>query len=157
MLLMIAALSFSWPASAYAKRKAPTPVRPVVWQGVEYRAPLDVEHMGYVQAFDLSSGRKLWETKVYHVWIIPLLEQDVQWMFVSGLQVQDGTLLVRNEDGKSYKVDLKTGRVEGFTDSWFLWFLAGGVVIIAAFFVWIRRRHGQQDYTLNGLAKSQRR
>ena len=50
--MTIAALSLLWPAPAYAKRKAPTPVPAVVWQGVEYRAPLDVEHMGRVQAFD---------------------------------------------------------------------------------------------------------
>ena len=76
--MTIAAFSFLWPGSAYAKRKAPAPVPPVVWQGLEYRAQLDVAHMGGVQAFELASGRKLWETKIYHVWINPLLEEDVR-------------------------------------------------------------------------------
>src|SRR5258706_10499635 len=98
-------------AVAFAKRKAPSPVPPVVWQGVEYRAPLGVEHMGHVQAFELSSHRELWETKVYHVWTVPLLEEDNQWIFVSGMRVQNGKLLVSNEAGKSYRLDLRTGRI----------------------------------------------
>src|SRR5580692_11483923 len=111
-LIAHAAVTLFWSDSAFAKRSAPKPVPPVVWQGVEYRAPLDVEHMGHVQAFELSSGRKLWETKVYKVWIVPLLEEDVQWVFVSAMQVQDGKLLVKNERGKSFRLDLKTGRIE---------------------------------------------
>lgn len=142
--MTIAALSLLSPSSAYAKRKTPAPVPPVVWQGLEYRAPLDLEQMGRVQAFDVSSGRQVWETRVYQVWIIPLLEEDVQWVFVSALQVLDGKLLVRNEDGKIYRLDLKTGRVDGFLRSWFLWFLAGCLPVSATIFIWIRRRGVRQ-------------
>ncbi len=150
LLVVIAAMSLLWPAPAYAKRKAPDPVPPVVWQGVEYRAPLDVAHMGCVQAFDLSSGRKLWETKVYHVWINPLLEEDVQWVFVSGLQVQDGKLLVRNEHGRSYILNLKTGRLEGFLPAWFGWLLVGCFLLASASLLWIRKVRRQHDRTANG-------
>jgi outer membrane protein assembly factor BamB len=155
VLVAVGALSSLLPASAYAKRKLPAPVPPVVWQGVEYRAPLDVAHMGHVQAFDLSSGRKLWETKVYHVWINPLLEEDVQWVFVSGLRVENGKLRVRNEDGNSYGLDLKTGRVEGLMRTSSLWLLAGCVLVVAAFFVWVRRG-GQRDATANESLKGPR-
>src|SRR2546426_10024285 len=96
-LISLAAATLLWPASASAKRRAPNPVPPVVWQGVEYRAPLDVEHMGYAQAFELPSGRKLWETKVYHVWIVPTLEEDNQWVFISGMQIQGGKSGMRTE------------------------------------------------------------
>src|SRR5262245_38412660 len=95
--IAIATLALFSPDTAFAKRKAPKPVPPVVWEGVEYRAPLNVEHMGCVQAIELSSGRKLWETEVYHVWIVPTLEEDVQWVFISSMKVQGGKLLVRNE------------------------------------------------------------
>src|SRR5882672_6131935 len=117
-LIAFAVASLFWPDSVFAKRSAPSPVPPVVWQGVEYRAPLDVANMGHVQAFELSSGRKLWDTKVYDVRIIPLLEEDVQWVFISALQVQDGKLLVRNEAGKSFRLNLSTGRVEGAMSYW---------------------------------------
>jgi hypothetical protein len=111
---------------------------------VEYRAPLDAEHIGYVQAFELPSHRKLWETKVYHVWIIPLLEEDVQWVFISGMQVQDGQLLVRNENGRTYRLDLKTGHVEGAVRYWLPLFSAGGLLVAVALFAWMRKRQGQQ-------------
>jgi len=142
-LISLAAATLLWPASAFAKRRAPSRVPPVVWQGVEYRAPLDVEHIGYVQAFELPSGRKLWETKVYHVWIVPLLEEDVQWVFISGMQVQDGKLLVRNENGKNFMLDLKTGRVEGAMRYWVPWFVAGALLLVLAFFAWTRAPHLQ--------------
>ncbi len=149
-LIAFAAITCLWPASAIAKRKAPSPVPPVVWQGVEYRAPPDVEHMGHVQAFELPSHRKLWETKLYHVWIVPLLEKDVQWVFVSGMQVQGGKLLVRNENGRSYRLDLKTGRIEGAVSYCWLWFLAGVFLMVVAFFAWIRKGRGQQFAPPNG-------
>jgi hypothetical protein len=143
-LIALAAATLLWPASALAKRRAPNPVSSVVWQGVEYRAPLDVEHMGYVQAFELSSGQKLWETKVYHVWIMPLLEEDVQWVFVSAIEVQGGKLLVRNENGKSFRLDLKTGRIEGVMRYWVPWLVAVGLLLVLAFLAWIRAPHSQQ-------------
>jgi outer membrane protein assembly factor BamB len=112
-LVAIAALLLLSPASAYAKRKAPTPVPPVVWQGVKYVASLEPDQIGRVQAYDEASGRKLWETKVYHVWINPIAEEDVQWVFISSMQIQDGKLVVKNEAGKRYRLDLQTGSVEG--------------------------------------------
>lgn len=143
-IVTIAALSLLWPAPAFAKRKAPTPVPPVVWNGVEYRAPLDVEHMGRVQAFEVQSGRKLWETKVYHVWFNPLLEADVQWVFIKRLQVQNAKLLVTNESGKTYRLDPKTGKVEDLVRVWFPWLLAGCLLVVAAFFVWVWKGRSQQ-------------
>jgi outer membrane protein assembly factor BamB len=148
--MAFAAMALLWPASAFATRKAANPVPPVVWQGVEYRAPLDVDHMGHVQAFELQSRRKLWETKVYHVWIVPLLEEDVQWVFVSSMQVQGGKLVVRNEHGKSYRLDLKTGRIEGAMRYWLPWFVAGVFLMVVVFFAWIRKGHRQQSAAPNG-------
>jgi hypothetical protein len=143
-LIAFAAVAFLWPASALAKRKSPSPVPPLVWQGVEYRAPLDVEHMGRIQAFELPSRRQLWETRVYHVWIMPLLEEDVQWVFVSSMQVQGGKLLVTSENGKTYRLDPMTGRIEGAMRYWLPWFLAGIFLMVVACFAWIRKGHGQQ-------------
>jgi outer membrane protein assembly factor BamB len=133
-----------WPVSAFAKRGAPKPVSPVVWEGVEYRAPLNVEQMGHVQAVDIISGQKLWETKVYHVWINPLLETDVQWIFITNLQVQDRKLLVRNEAGKIYKLDLKTGRVDGVIQFWLPWVCVGILLLLTTFLIGKKILLGQQ-------------
>lgn len=141
-MLGLTVATLYWPSAAFAKRRDPNSVPPVVWQGVEYRAPLDVEHMGHVQAFDLASGRKLWETKVYHVWIIPLLEEDVQWVFISNMEVQGGTLLVKNEKGHSFRLNLKTGQNESALLFWVPWALAGIFLTFVAFVVRIRSRRG---------------
>src|SRR5438132_8166883 len=114
-----------WPAYAFAKRRAPKPVPPVVWQGVEYRAPLDVDHIGHVQAVELVSGKKLWETRVYENYTLPLLEEDVQRVFISRMQVKGGKLLIENESGKSFKLDLETGRLDGRMPFWVPWVIAG--------------------------------
>jgi hypothetical protein len=140
LLIALATVFLFWPATGYAKRKAPKPVPPIVWQGVEYRAPLDAEDVGIIQAFDLASGRRLWETKVYHVWIIPGMEPDVQWVFISGMQIQDGKLLVENERGKTFLLNLKTGRVEGILRFRTLWFLLASSAGLLIFFTWNRRR-----------------
>jgi len=138
VFLALAVLLLNCPVSAFAKRTAPKPVSPVVWEGVGYRAPLGVEQMGCVQAFELSSGRKLWQTEAYHVLILPGLEEDCQWVFISDMQLQNGKLLVHNERGKSFRLDLKTGQVEGSIRYWLTWFLAGTLLVFAAFFAWIR-------------------
>jgi len=142
-LIGLAAVTLLWPATAFAKRKAPSAVPPIVWQGMEYRAPLDVAHMGHVQAFELPSHRKLWETKVYQVWTLPLLEGDNQWVFVSGMRIQDGKLLVSNEAGGNYRLDLRTGRIEGSMRYWLPWFLAGILLMVVVFFAWVRIGIGQ--------------
>ena len=136
------AVSLLWPASAFAKRVPPTPVPPVVWQGIEYRAPLD--HLGYVQAFETASGRMLWETEVYHVWFNPFMEEDVQWVFVSGMAVQDGKLLLRNEEGNVFRLDLATGQVEGTRLRRVLWVLGCAALIgLAILCRWAWRRRSR--------------
>jgi outer membrane protein assembly factor BamB len=137
-LVIFAAANLFLPSSAFAKRSAPIPVPPVVWQGVEYRAPLDVEHMGCVQAFEQSSGRKLWETKVYDVHILPMLEEDVQWVFISSMRVQDGKLLITNEKGKRFQLDMNTGQIDGRISSLLKWCMAGGILLLLGTVLWIR-------------------
>jgi hypothetical protein len=38
-------------------------------------------------------------------------EEDVQWVFIKGLRLRDGHLIVPSEGGKVYNVDLKTKAV----------------------------------------------
>jgi outer membrane protein assembly factor BamB len=97
--------------------------------------------MGYVQAFDIQTGRKLWETKVYHVWIMPLAEEDCQWIFISNMQVQDGKLVVKNEAGKTYHLNLQTGRVEGRALFWSLCAAIVVTLLIASYLVRARTKN----------------
>jgi outer membrane protein assembly factor BamB len=124
------------PSTALTKRRAPKPVPPLVHEGVEYRAPHAL--MGFVEAIDTASGRQLWETRVYYVMIDPLGERDVQDVFITSLQVENGRLLVSNEAGKTFTLDLKTGQVKG--SIWYSvpFLCITSAVVLAAFLVWRR-------------------
>ena len=88
-----------------AKRLPPKEVKPVIHNGIKYSATH--EKMGYVEAWDIENNEKLWKKKVYAVDIDPRLEADVQWIFITSLIVDDGKLIVVNEAGNRYEIDIE--------------------------------------------------
>ena len=96
-------------APVLAKRAAPTDVAPVVIKGVEYSAPHDA--MGFVVAKGISSGKELWRARIYEVRVNAELERDVQDVFITSLVVKDDTLLITNERGEKFSLDLHTRKV----------------------------------------------
>lgn len=107
VMVVIFAL-FVGATSVFAKRLAPTPVNDVVFNGIKYSAS-NVE-MGYVEARDIQNNTLIWKKEVYKVTYDNNLEKDVQDVFVTHLQIEDNNLLVTNEKGEIYKIDLKTGK-----------------------------------------------
>jgi len=99
-------------SEAWAKRAAPKPVTPVVHNGVKYVAPNENGCEGKIEARNEKTGKKLWDVLIYTIKIDPNLEQDVQWVFITGLAVQNSTLMVTNEKNEQYILDLKTKKVE---------------------------------------------
>lgn len=93
---------------ALAKRSAPVKVEPVVHQGTRYVAPNDDGRRGYIEAWNVGTNKKLWELTVFVNRIDPNLEEDVQWVFINGLSIRNGRLLVTSEDGKTHEVDVDT-------------------------------------------------
>ena len=96
-----------------AKRLAPKDVQPVIHKGIKYVAPhfkvINKEtHRGFVEAWDMKSGRKLWEIQVYKTQYDPSLEQDVQDVFISSLSVKNDRLVVENERSEIFEIDLET-------------------------------------------------
>jgi len=89
-----------------AKRLPPQEVEPVIYNGIKYTATH--EKMGYVEAWDIKTGKKLWEKKVYDVKIDPYMEADVQWVFITNLSIKDGKLIVVNENGNRYEIDIES-------------------------------------------------
>lgn len=105
--LMLALLLIALPS--YAKRVTPTPVPPVTIGNIKYSAPHD--KMGFVVATDTGNGKELWRVRIYSVLINPFLERDVQDVFITSLVVSGGTLLIENERGDKYTLDVHTRRV----------------------------------------------
>lgn len=92
---------------ASAKRSAPTKVDPLVYEGIRYVAPNDDGRRSYIEAWNVATNKKLWELTVFTNPIDPRLEEDVQWVFIKTLNVQDGRIIVTSESGKTYQVDTK--------------------------------------------------
>ena len=109
-LICVALLS----PAAFAKRAAPVEVKPVVLEGVEYRAPhftLALGKMGVVEAWDKAKGKMLWAKKAYAVEINPDLERDVLDVFITKLEIDARKLIVTNERNDRYSIDLKTQEI----------------------------------------------
>ena len=90
-----------------AKRLPPAPVERVYFDGIRY----EVSGMGVVLAWDEKNNQELWKNTIYKVFYNPILESDVQDVWIKKLEVTTGVLLVTNEKSMLYKVDLKTGKV----------------------------------------------
>jgi len=110
-LLIFVAAALSLPSLALAKRVAQAEVKPVVFQGVRYIAPNDDGRRAYIEARDVQTNKKLWALTIFVNRIDTKLEEDVQWVFIKALRVQNGALIVMPERGKTYQVDLKTRAV----------------------------------------------
>jgi hypothetical protein len=89
------------PVFSQAKRMAPEEVEPLIYKGIKFVAP--TQKMGYIEAWDIETKKKVWEKKVYTVIYNPLLETDVQDIFIVSLQIKDGKLLVIDEHHRRFK------------------------------------------------------
>lgn len=101
---------------AEAKRAAPKEVDPVIHKGIRYVAAhfkmegKEFGH-GYIEAWDIASNRKLWDLRIYEEKYDPYIERDVQDVFITSLTIKDDHLVVTNERGEVYEVDLRTRKI----------------------------------------------
>src|ERR1051326_508141 len=110
-LAVMLLLTLLLPQLASAKRIAPAKVDTVIHDGIRYVAPNDDGHRAYIEAWDVGTNKKLWELTLFTNHIDPNLEEDVQWIFIRALNIQDGRLVATSERGETYKVDLKTKNI----------------------------------------------
>jgi hypothetical protein len=106
------------PGSSFAKRIAPAAVEPVIHQGIRYVAPNDDGRRAYVEAWDVQTNKKLWDLTVSTNRIDPKLEEDVQWVFITTLNIRDHTLIVTSERGMTYQIDLQTKAITQSEAAW---------------------------------------
>jgi hypothetical protein len=79
---------------------------------VEYSASGDGA-TAYIVAKNLGDGKELWRVRVFRVQIDPTREHDVQEIFISGLKLDGNGLLIRNEAGQCFRVDLQKRSAKG--------------------------------------------
>jgi hypothetical protein len=107
-LAVVLLLTLLLPQKAPAKRLPPAKVDPVINEGIRYVAPNEDGRRGYIEAWNVGTNKKPWELTIFTNPIDPNLEEDVQWVFIKALDVQDGGLIVTSERGKTYHVDINT-------------------------------------------------
>lgn len=97
-------MSFLFCDFVVAKRSPPKNVPPLVYKGIVFTAPM--QRMGYVEAWDFETNKKVWVKKVYNVIYDLFMEQDVQDVFITSLSIEGDKLVVSNEKDKVYKLDI---------------------------------------------------
>ena len=128
--IIILFLPFFYSTITEAKRIPPKKVEPVIHKRIKYTAPnkykqIGNAQIGYVEAWDLERGEKLWEKNIYYVSIKPIMEADVQWIFITELSIEDGNLVVTNEHDEKYILNLETGKVSKYNSR-----LKSGLLIV---------------------------
>ena len=98
--------------NSWAKRVRAPIVEPVVYNNIRYVAPNDDGRREYVQAFDVATNYKLWEVTVFKNIINPFMEEDLQWFYIKNLQVENEELIVTDEKGRQFSVDLEKQTVK---------------------------------------------
>jgi hypothetical protein len=100
---------------AAPKRIAPPEVEPVQSGALEIRAlhwgrrhglP---QNGGYIEAWKANAEQPEWRLRVYQIEYDDRMEEDVQDRFIERMALTpQGQLLVRDEDGNEYRVNLTT-------------------------------------------------
>jgi hypothetical protein len=104
---------------AAPKRAGPPAVAPIVTNGMRIVAVNESrkrglpQNGGYLEALDRASGKSLWLLRVYQIDYDANMEADVQDRFIEKLELKADrkTVLVTDESGKRYEVDLQSREV----------------------------------------------
>jgi hypothetical protein len=98
--------------SAQAKRIPAPIITPIIHEGIRYTVPNDRGTVAYVVAWDQATGKQLWKKTLFRKLLIPLLEPDVQWVFIKEMRLEESRLLLIDERNRRYSLDLKTRKVK---------------------------------------------
>ena len=120
-MLIAAFLTISF-ACAYAERMAPKPIAPIDHNDVTYSVPHFVQFLGdddeqtqnggYVLARDKKTKRIKWLVQIYVTKYNKFLESDVQDVFITEIKLKDDTLIIKDEKGRNYSLNINTLEVK---------------------------------------------
>ena len=65
----------------------------------------------FIEVWDVKTEKKLWERKIYETIYDLTEEQDVQDRFITSLRVEGRKLIITNENGDVYELNLDTKEV----------------------------------------------
>lgn len=117
MIYIIALMVVYYATTVHAEHVTPKPVTPVIKDGIEYSAPLDLYLMGYVVAKDIKTNSVIWKRQIYEVKFegegeIP--ESDALERYITNLAIEGENLLIVNERWQRFKLNLKTQKLSPY-------------------------------------------
>jgi hypothetical protein len=128
-----------------AKRGPVAKVQPLIVDEIEYRVNNSGEKVGVIEAWNKTSGIKLWEKQVYSYLMDPFLERDVQWVFITSLSLDNSKRMIRvsNEKGDIFFVDLDPPHPQ---DNKHYYYFALVLVTLAfvSLLIWRKRKRKQR-------------
>lgn len=119
LLTLILIMIFFSGVGAFAKRVAPAEIKAVVKSGIEYsteRAPAYCRSLSIpcgmqidVIAKNVKTKKNKWRIEILRVIYDHDLETDVQDVYPSKMTIEKNQLVILDESGLKYILDLKTG------------------------------------------------
>ena len=88
------------------KRAAPKKVPPIVLGDMKYSAT-----MNEIVATDTLTKNILWIKEIYAIDYDESLERDVQDVFITSITASQDSMIITNEDGEMYTLNLETQKV----------------------------------------------
>ena len=68
--------------------------------------------MNSVSAVNVLTGEELWSAEIYSISKNPFVEQDFKWVYISSIVKDENSLIVTNERGLRYRLNLKSHKVK---------------------------------------------
>ena len=111
-LSVITSLLLSGATVTLADRDNPHPVTPVEHNGIKYKAPTYDPNtgstVGFVEAYDTKTNRRIWSRQIYIVKLNTEMESDTQDIYITGLSIKDNKLHISTERGFECELDIST-------------------------------------------------
>lgn len=86
-------------------QKRPIPrANTLTYKGIRYIASRP--NIGWVEAWDLNTGKRIWEKEVYKITYDPKQKVDDQQVYITRLYVENNKLKVKNEKDEKYELEL---------------------------------------------------
>jgi hypothetical protein len=87
----------------------------VISEGIKYEATYKdgfCLYKAYIEAIDLITKKVIWKKKIYQILMNPIIEHDVQWVEIKKVELKNGHLIIENENGKRYQLNLKNQKLK---------------------------------------------
>ncbi|MFH0854755.1 MAG: hypothetical protein V1891_04690 [bacterium] len=106
---------FIFPSLLFAKRANIEYPDKIIIKNIEYKASYEMGNLfqkAYIEARNIETDKIIWKKEIYQITLNPIMEQDVQWVMIIKVEMEDNKLLISNENEQNFLLDLETLEIE---------------------------------------------